>query len=312
MRTIIAATCFLLAIAPAASAQSCNFRLNADIPLRYNAQAGALLVDAKVGGQPIPLIVSTSSPMTTLGRATVDRLKLETHYDSRYRTRGPSNGDVRFLQVTLPDFTLGQHRLGSPEVFVQEGTSDGAMPTTGRLGLNILYDYDIEFDVKGGRLNLYESVPCAHTAPWSGDVETVPLNHTRKGQRVLFDVTVNGRKMRAELDSGAPRTMMTLRGARRLGLSADGMPPGPDLLGVDGKIRATKLHQFESFAIEGEEIRNPRLPIIEFLKYPGSIAFDGDIEVYVGADWLRAHHVYIARGTHEMHFAYVGGPVFEK
>ena len=30
----------------------------------------------------------------------------------------------------------------------------------------------------------------------------------------------------------------------------------------------------------------------------------------IGADFFRAHHVYVARGQGKMYFTYLGGPVF--
>jgi predicted aspartyl protease len=313
MRRALTAALLLLAATPAVWAQSCDLRLNADIPIRYNQQNGGLFVEASIHGEPVPLIVSTGLATTTLGRATADRLKLQTRYESKYRARGPSDGDIRFLTVTVPDLKLGEHNLGERELYVTEGTSDGVIATVGRLGQNFLYDYDLEFDVKAGRLNLYAPAPCATTAPWDGDAQSVPLRNTARGQKILFDVFINGRKMRAELDSGSPRTLLTLPAARRLGLSLDDpdMLAGPDLLGSDGKLRPTKLHQFESFAIDSEEIRNPRLAIVEFIRGPGQPKPDG-IEVFLGADWLRAHRVYVARAARAMHFTYIGGPVFEK
>jgi hypothetical protein len=93
------------------------------------------------------------------------------------------------------------------------------------------------------------------------------------------------------------------------------------MMGADGVPRRVQLYRFQSFEIESETVRNPRLGIAEmFVKvfpqtYSGAQSLLHSREppdLYLGADWLRAHRVYVGRAVNEMHFSFLAGPIFDR
>jgi predicted aspartyl protease len=318
-RTAVALLLPLLALlAPAARAETCDLRLAAELPIGQAGPGMPILVQASIRNQPIPMIVDTGSPMTTIDRGTAERFGLALRPDSRIRARG-LGGELRVYRVTVPEFALGPQRIDSVTIGAFEGMrSDARQMGGGLLGQDVLGAFDLEFEVQNNRLALYDKSACAHAPPWDLDSMTVPLIGGRTG-RIQFDVKLDGQILKAELDSGAARTTLTWKGAMRLGLqeSSSGMESGGSVLGVDGKPLVRSFYRFQSFEVGGELIRNPRLGIVDFHR----TRFTPDLpllrsqeqpDLLLGADWLRAHRVYVARGAGEMHFSYLGGVVFEK
>lgn len=316
MRATTALVLALLGTSPPAFAESCNLRLNAELPLR---QASAIFVQAAIQGQPIPMMLDTGSPLTTIDRGTAEKFGLSLRPDPQVRAHG-LGGDLRVSLVTIPDFQLGPQHIKNLTIRSVEGMrSDAKQMRGGLLGQDVLRDYDLELDVRGNRLALYEKAACAHAPPWSEDSMTVPIYGARTG-RIYFEIKLNGQALKAELDSGATHTTVSWKGARRLGLAEDspGMEETGSTIGVDGKPLPNKKYRFDSFEIEGEVIRNPRLRILDFYRSrtaPASeqmLRSQEQAEILLGGDWLRAHRVYVAREAGEMHFTYLGGAVFEK
>ncbi len=80
----------------------------------------------------------------------------------------------------------------------------------------------------------------------------------------------------------------------------------------------TWIGQFESFAIGNERIRNPKIHFADLWKHMTytrtgsrlSTSFAGNPDLLLGADFLRAHRVLVARSQRKMYFTYAGGTVF--
>jgi hypothetical protein len=95
--------------------------------------------------------------------------------------------------------------------------------------------------------------------------------------------------------------------ATQLGVTPDtaGVIAGGCTTGLGRKSVDSWIGPFESFAIGNEIIRDPKLrfaPVREQLA--------GLPPMLLGADFLRAHRVLIARSQGKMYFTYAGGTVF--
>jgi predicted aspartyl protease len=320
VRRKIAVALLLLAAAPAAFAQSCNLVLNGELSMPPTRVGQPLLVHASIRGQPIPMALDTSSSVTTIDRATAEKFGLEMQTATK---QGQGiGGKLRMLRVTVPDFMLGSQKISEMNVHVIEGLeADTRKIAVGLVGADVLGDYDLEFDVAHSRVALFAPAPCAKAAPWDPDAITVELFRSG-GDRIRFEVKVDGKAIVAELDSGATRTLLTEKGARKLGVTKEtpGVEPGGGIYGADGKKLISVTYRFQSFELGDEMIRNPRFVIADVVRQVRRFKSgagvtsraDQEPDMYLGADWLRAHHVYVGRGASLMHFTYGGGTVFEK
>ena len=141
------------------------------------------------------------------------------------------------------------------------------------------------------------------------------------GSRIRLTVAINGKPVRAALDSGSSTSILSKPDAARLGVTPDspGVVTGACIR--DDETRRTLdtwIGQLESFAIGNERIRNPKIHFADLWKHmtyteTGSrlpTSFAGNPDLLLGADFLRAHRVLVARSQRKMYFTYVGGTVF--
>ena len=113
---------------------------------------------------------------------------------------------------------------------------------------------------------------------------------------------------------------MAMPGAARLGVTPDtaGVIAGGCTTGLGRKRVDSWIAPFESFAIGNEIIRNPRIRFADLWQHTtytetGSrlpARFAGQPDMLLGADFLRAHRVLVARSQRKMYFTYAGGTVF--
>ncbi|GIL41081.1 retroviral-like aspartic protease family protein [Roseiterribacter gracilis] len=316
--TLVAAL-VLLSASPTRAAEPCKIPLVAEAKIEHK---GSIYVQASIRGESVPMVVHTSSAVTSISKTTAQKFGLELSRETRYSLHG-THGELEAYNVTVPDFVIGNGRFPELRAMVIEGRDSGAAGSSvGAIGTDLLGAFDLEFDVQGGRFVLHEKTRCAHAPPWPADFITVQLLPLLSG-RVQFSVKIDGRTLNAELDSGANRSFLTSVGARKLGITRDspGIERASGRADADGQPQESYAYRFQSFELESETVRYPRLFIRDVLTklYPqtyqgGQVKARSEEppDLYLGADWLRAHRVYIGRATDEMHFTYLSGPIFEK
>ncbi|TMH52891.1 MAG: hypothetical protein E6H53_20455 [Betaproteobacteria bacterium] len=113
---------------------------------------------------------------------------------------------------------------------------------------------------------------------------------------------------------------MSRADAARLGVTPEspGVVAGGCVTGEGKRQIDSWIGLFESFAIGNEIIRNPRIRFADLWQYTtytqtGSrlpARFAGQPDMLLGADFLRAHRVLIARSQRKMYFTHAGGAVF--
>ncbi|GIL41079.1 retroviral-like aspartic protease family protein [Roseiterribacter gracilis] len=312
MRRTIALSLWALAAASCASAETCNLQRVAELPVQYMPQAGLIFVSAKIQDQPIPMVLATAAQSTMIDSATAERLKLDMRPVRNLKGQSRSGESQRVFEVLIPEMHVGTIRYTQYRMLITEvARTDAQKRNVGSFSLNSMNNADFEFDVAAGKVKAFTPAPCATSAPWASDADTVPLVETANSHHMRVDVKVDGKTLRAEFDSSLRRSALTWSGMRRLGLSPDG--------DVETTPDGEKLRRYQSFAIGDEEIRNPRFGVVRVVETWSAnggtarrIEMDSQPDMYLGADWLRAHHVYVGRGAKQVHFTYNGGPVFEK
>jgi tetratricopeptide (TPR) repeat protein/predicted aspartyl protease len=180
----------------------------------------------------------------------------------------------------------------------------------GLLGQNLLGIADAEYDLAGGVIRLIRPQGCEKTnlAYWAGDkgVSTIDLVDTgTHNQHIIGFVMVNGIRMRAAFDTGAPTSMLTLKAAARAGVTPndpDARPVGITR-GLGRNVSRSWIAPFKSFAVGDEQIANARL---RFADVSG-----GDFDMLIGADFFLSHRIFVANSIHRMFLTYNGGPVFD-
>jgi predicted aspartyl protease len=260
-----------------------------------------------INRQNAELLLDTGSNINLLGESAAHRLGLGINafrgivngvggerYSGEARSREVRIGDLHGKDLTLatvPD-----------EVFI--GQSDGL------LGMSFLYSFDIDLDFWGGRAGLYKAIgncgspSVAMNAPLYGvpisrpGIDSSAVNELPEQEiSPVIEVSINGARLRAAIDTGADQTALFRDSARRTGIvSADVLEStmahgvGPRLVKADKRISAPVVIgelTLSNMAVDVVDQRHPE-----------------NIDLLLGLDFLTRVHVWVSRSSNTVVMQY--------
>ncbi|HEV7123476.1 MAG TPA: aspartyl protease family protein [Rhodanobacter sp.] len=260
----------------------------------------------KINGTDTRFILDTGGFFDLMSRANALALGLKLRpAPFGYRISGIGGAaDVQFADVKefgILDTTL--KRIG----FIVGGTDTGH----GLLGANLLDVADLEVDLADGKMTLFKPEHCnklalAYWTKGAYNVADIEPAESQLDRRTFLSVSINGRKVRALLDSGAFATVLSRRGAERAGIALDGpgVKAGRSSFGIGGKSVKAWTVPVDTFSVGTETIQHSQMQVID-----GNMG-DGDTDMLLGVDFLLAHHMFIANSQRKVYFTYNGGRVF--
>ena len=300
----LAALALTLVALPAWSA--CQLK-SMEIPVRLvNARPIATL---SLNGTEVSMLVDSGAFFSFLSESTAAQLKLslyglppglriEGHTgEVESRMTSVSKGRIQGAELSDLQFIVGGNELGSG--------------IQGILGRNFLSGVDTEYDLANGIVRLMSPTgDCEKTnlAYWAGDAPVITELLTRPRSRgdtaIRALVRVNGTKLRALLDTGAPVTVLQRSGARRAGIEEKDMKLVGHVGGAGaGKVRAWSTN-VASFELGAEKVANNQL-VIDDVDSP-------DHDMILGLDYFLSHRIYISRSQGKLYATWNGGPVFAR
>lgn len=221
------------------------------------------------------------------------------------------NGTTNAGVATVKTFTLLKVPFHDVQFLV--GGNDYPSGAVGVLGENVLRVADVEYDFADGVMRFVKARHCGDLplAYWAGHqrIGVVKLGDTTAlHPQLIAHATVNGKRIRVLFDTGAPRSMLTLYGAKRIGITPSS--PGVKLLGsfpggIARKWIKVWIAPVALFEIGGEKIEHTHLLIGKTRRLARGV------DMFLGSDFFLSHHVYVANGRHKLYFTYNGGPVFD-
>ncbi|RDJ00595.1 tetratricopeptide repeat protein [Dyella solisilvae] len=291
-------------VAGHAWADGCRLKDFGTLPVEMVGNRATTMV--KINGANTRFILDTGASFNTMSSANASALGLKLEpAPFGYRLRG-IGGDVYVQQAHVKEFGILDTTLKNV-AFIVGGTDAG----NGFLGANLLDYADLEIDLAHGKLTLFQADHCANAslAYWSKDgnynVADIAPFDSPYDRRTFINVLINGRKVRAVIDSGASATLLTRDAAERAGinLNAPDARGGSISTGVGSKPVKTWTVKVDSFSVGSETIRNSQMQVLD-----GRIGDDTDM--LLGVDFLLAHRMFIANSIRKVFFTYNGGRVF--
>ena len=289
-----------LAGAPAKA--NCHLEKIAELPVTMSGMSPR--VPAKINGADVIFIADSGAFYSMITQPKAAELKLE-RSPLRGMTITGVGGEAQASATTVRVFTLAGVPLKDMEFVVAGGGMDD---TAGLLGQNVLGYWDVEYDLANGSLKLMRPKGCdqAALAYWSQDQYSVlDIEHDENfGHHTIGAVFVNGVKIKAIFDTGAGYSMMTLKAAKRIGVT----PTSPGVVfagaaqGIGRRMINTWIAPITSLEVGQEQIKNARIRV-------GDMDLE-DADMLIGADFFLSHRVYVANSQHKLYFSYNGGPVF--
>ncbi|MFS8083325.1 MAG: aspartyl protease family protein, partial [Ginsengibacter sp.] len=275
-----------------------------------------------INGTSVPLTVDSGAFFSFLTEAAAAQLQLHLTRNSASRPEGVPefhlnrNSALRVEGLTgrVDAYTTRVDKLQllkgemSHVEFIVGGNEPGA-GTMGLMGRNLLSFTDTEYDLAHGVIRfLYPNDDCAKSnmAYWAGsspvtEIDLVTENRDGKAPAIRAHAKLNGSELTALFDTGA-RTVVSLRAARRAGVTESAMAPAGTSYGAGSGSAKTWTAAFEKFEIGGETILHNRLHVADF-----------DLEeadMLLGIDFFLSHRIYVSKKQSKMFFTYNGGAVF--
>jgi hypothetical protein len=250
-------------------------------------------------------IVDTGAYRTLMGEDAVRNLNLER--DQWVATAIRGIGGVQERPDALPrSLRLGTtllHRrtlTGGTSVMVGPlpvNTIDGR-PIAGLLGRDFLAPFDLDIDLPDGRLTLFDAQGCsAGFLPWTTPYAAIAAIPSVDSALVV-QVVVDGRPLRALIDTGASGSLITASGMFRLGLTPEllvGDPVGNGA-GVGPAPVQMHRHHFAEMRVGSDATRDLTLWVAPVHMVP-------IVDMLLGTDWLRTRRVWLSFATKQMFVA---------
>ena len=235
---------------------------------------GGIVIPANVGGQMAPMTIDTSAAISELTDDTVSALHLRTvpNQFGLYSISGSHDE----LGAAASPFGIGNIVAKSFVFRIGRRRSESA----GMIGADILKNYDVDFDLGGGKLNFVSQDHCfGKVVHWqTGPVAVVPITVLPDG-RFVMSVEIDGHPLNALLDTASPISRLVADAAHgQLGVSTDGL-----------------THTFETLSLEGIQVSKPTFRLVAGLEDSSHRSLDAsEANLALGMDVLRHLHFYIA------------------
>ena len=285
-------------------ADGCHLKNFGTLPVEMVGERATTMV--KINGSDTRFILDTGAFFNTMSSANASALGLKLQpAPFGYRISG-IGGAANVQQAHVKQFGFLDTTIENVD-FIVGGTDVG----DGLLGANLLDYGDLEIDLAQGKVTLFKTEHCdkASLAYWvkDGNYNVADIERAENGfdRRTFFTVTINGRKVRAALDSGAPTTLLSRDAAERVGinLKAPEVKTGSSGYGIGAKHFKTWIVPIDSFSVGSETIQHSQMQVMD-----GN--FGDRTDMLLGVDFLLAHHMYIANSQKKAYFSYNGGRVF--
>ena len=304
-----------------AASSNCKMVRLAEWPVQM--KHNALIVEGAINGRKVGVMLDTGAGSTQIMRSAAVQLGLTRQSVKGVRQFGV--GGETDVDVTMVDeFKIGDATRRSWQMFVA-GENDLGGDVGVILGDDFFHKVDVEFDLAHGVVRLYQPRDCDRVslAYWTkeraSEVDIEPVDEARP--QIVLSVLVNGRKVRAMLDSGATTSVLDKYEAAQAGLTPEtpGVVPAGPASGLGKKTVDSWIGPIRALTIGDEMIRDTTMHFADLYKdatfTPGGSRIARKVDelqpMLLGADFLRSHRVLVAHSQRRIYFTYVGGPVFQ-
>lgn len=251
--------------------------------------AKRMTVMVKVDGQgPFAFLVDTGSERTSISRQLATRLGLRGGIPTRVHS---VLGSKTVATVHIPRLAVGKQALSVINAPIFEVRHLGAV---GMLGIDSLQSQRLEFDFKGGEINI---APTRYEAIGVIDKDTVVVRaRARNGRLILTSVTLDGIAIAAIIDTGAEVSIGNLPLMRRLqrsrGLKVERVPirANPEraiIEAVTGQVGSVALARVQHLDLGGVEVNNVMVAFANARIFK-ELGYGGNPAILLGIDALRS------------------------
>ena len=291
---------WMLLLAAGWAHAECRKQRMAVLPLTLWDQK--LYVSATVNGTKLRFFLDTGSAVTTLSQAAAEMLNLPRDFDRSADMLGVGGVESRLTLVGPATFGLGGLSWTLPAVPVAafaarlaDGTQVG-----GLIGADVLSRYDLDLDIPGRQLGLWQVTGCDTVTPdWPGEAGSARLDEAGSAsldvdtsRHATVPVRVDDVAVQLMLDTGSPGLMLSTRAAARAGAPPELLEESRRLsgTGINDRAFSAWLHIFARLEVAGVRFGDVRAVVVS----PGRL---GRGDGLLGLDYLKRGRVWLSYST---------------
>jgi hypothetical protein len=278
------------------------------------------MTDALIDGKPVKVLIDTGAARSLVPLHEAQQLGLVVAPVQGGRFYGVGGG--RQMYTTHIWLAIGGAEKPDLELPVV-GDPRKASPFSLVLGDDYFSQVDTEFDLPHDVIRLFKPQGCSppQLVYWGAAYSQASIaDWSLQNPAIQAQVLLNGKPVLATLDTGAFSTIVDAEVAAEDGVR---WPPGeasagPTVHGLGPASRETRIGLFDSIALGDERISNVRL-LVEPLLGDFSYSETGDLiphhidsgpRLMLGADFFRAHRIFVDVKDRLLLFSYAGGTIF--
>ena len=272
---------------PQTEAQRCSADPVIDLPISITKTGvmAAVTINNATG----QFLIDTGAERTTISRGFYSRTGLDSAM--KKITVNGFGGTTQANTITLPDLRIGALDKGFVEAVVQE-----RLLYDGVIGLDVLADYDAEFDLGHGRLTLHSQPLCPdHRPAWGSEMDEiraskrmnfVPGTAFRSLNLFYLTAQLDGQPIQALLDSGNNTGFVVNPTVTdKLGITQAQLAQGKVVMARGVNDETNHVWQFGELRVGHEIYRNPRLLVASTHALP--------FEFNLGLPYFLRHRIWL-------------------
>ena len=275
---------------------ACTVEQRAEIPVTLIG--GQALAAGRVDGKPVTFLIDTGAEKSLLTEVAVRHLGLARDEWVSSHMQG-IGGSERHPNAKLGRLELGGITLRRRGTEIETTISVAPLPfmaqgghvIDGLLGLDYLANFDVAFDLRRGRMALYNVNGCSgNFLPWTRPYTVIPAQSPVPGL-LLLPALVNGSRILAQIDSGSTRTFVSQSAALRAGVTQAVLDRDPQqkVSGLGAEALTAYEHEFAKLQVGSEDLHQMRVLVMRLPPRGGGML--------LGMDWLGAQPVWISWAT---------------
>jgi hypothetical protein len=310
--------CTFLAISnlPAyAEAKSCALSQLASVTLLEGTDH-SWLIPVQVGSATLYMQIAPSAPVTMLFEPKIDALNLERVPREVYGSRWTFNDHVVTELAKVPMLAVGVANMRDSKFPIGRRPESVDERAGGRLGLDFLAHFDVEFDPKNHKVNLFSSDHCVgKVVYWSQTYSQLPFTVNDAGH-VMITMTLDGKQVSVLVNTLSNRTYMGFNVARkRFGVdhNSEGVVPASAEESA-GFGETLYRYPFHALVAGDLTVKDPKIYLYGWIGERicdgttqvfgpnGTIKCNGEPDISLGTGVLDALHLYFAFGENAVYF----------
>jgi len=256
----------------------------------------APIVTLSANGVPVTLVIDTGAQGTILTPAVARRIGAQRpRIEFQRQLRGIA-GTLPTDEMELHSFTVGGVAIPWRRVRVApvNVASVFSGPLDGVLGADSLSSFDVDLDLPGHHMVLYERQSCPGAMPaWAEPYATISAGRSLV-DHLFFPVQLDGHRIDAFVDTGSQFTVLSTRIALAIGVTAGTLERDREatVLGAAAERLAARVHRFSRLEIGTEVLRNPEIIVTDVRL--------SDADLVLGIDFLRARRIWFSYGSRQI------------